>query len=86
MGHEADEPVQKSVMSQSPAEARHIVAPDWNKSKEQSLFEPSQDSETSQSPAAGRHSAVDFKSVGQDLPEPSHLSAMSQTPPDTRQV
>ena len=74
-GHAADDPVQDSATSHTPAAPRHCVVAGAKTSVGQSFAVPSQNSATSQAPAEARHCAVLFASVGQLADDPLQLSA-----------
>jgi hypothetical protein len=86
-GQFADEPVQLSASSQTPAELRQTVDDAWKASDGQLSDEPVQFSAMSHTPADGRHGVLDgaFASVGQAVFAPSQVSARSHTPAAARQ-
>jgi hypothetical protein len=86
-GQFADEPVQFSATSQTPAELRHTVELGRKVSAGQASFVPSQFSPMSQTPADARHGVLvgAFASPGQAVFVPSQVSAKSQGPAVGRQ-
>jgi hypothetical protein len=86
-GQFADEPVQLSGESHTPAELRQIVELGWKPSPGQPSFVPSQLSARSHTPADGRHGVLvgAFASAGHAVFAPSQVSATSQTPAAARQ-
>ena len=87
LGQFADEPVQFSATSQTPAELRQTVELGRKTLAGQLSFVPSQFSGVSHTPPAARHGVVvgAFASAGQVVFVPSHVSATSQTPAAARQ-
>src|SRR5450432_4551690 len=86
-GHAAEDPVQFSATSQTPADARQGVVFGRNPSAGHAAEDPVQFSATSQTPADARQGVVADAnpSAGQVAEVPVQFSAMSQMPADVRQ-